>query len=183
MLAVLRQIADTMRHRIPGRFDRYLGAVHQDLSGIKTVGAENRARHFGTPGTHQTGKAQDFTFAQGKTHILDSCAPFQPFDLQYNVVARGIGNFRSTVVELATHHHADDRLHGGGGSRNGRDVLAVAHDRDAIRDLPQLIHLVRDVNNADAMRLQLADDAEQILDFSVIQRRRGLIHDEYARIE
>ncbi len=63
------------------------------------------------------------------------------------------------------------------------DGLAVAEHRELVGDLEQLVHLVRDVDDALALLAQLANDAEQMVDFDIAQRRRRLIHDEHLGVE
>jgi hypothetical protein len=48
------------------------------------------------------------------------------------------------------------------GGRERCDVLAVAHDGDAVGDALEFVHLVRDVDDADAVRLELVDDGEEV---------------------
>ena len=63
------------------------------------------------------------------------------------------------------------------------DVLPVAHDRDAVRDLGKLLEPMGDVDDAHPLVAQLADDAEEFLDFRLGERRRRLIHDEHLGVE
>ena len=57
---------------------------------------------------------------------------------------------------------------------------AVAQDGDAVGDLKQLFQPVRDVDDADALRPQLADHPEQMLHLAVAERRGRLVHDQDA---
>ena len=66
------------------------------------------------------------------------------------------------------------------GRLHARD-LPVAHDRDAIGDARHFFEPVRDVDDADAARGDLAHDGEQPLDFGGGERRRRLVHDEDLR--
>jgi hypothetical protein len=69
--------------------------------------------------------------------------------------------------------------------RVGRAQLAagraVAQPDHAIRDGGDLAEAVRDVDDADALRAQLADDREQPFDLAVGQARRRLVHDQHPR--
>ena len=58
------------------------------------------------------------------------------------------------------------------------DEAAVAENRHFVGDLEQLVHLVRDVDDAFALGLQRADDAEEMRDFPVGERRGRLVHDQ-----
>ena len=63
-----------------------------------------------------------------------------------------------------------------GGPRG--DVLAVAQDRDAVRELEGLVQVVADEDRGDAVRLELAHDLEEVVDLAQAQRGRGLVHDD-----
>ncbi len=58
------------------------------------------------------------------------------------------------------------------------DILAVAEHRELVGDLEQLVHLVGDVDDAFALRPQVADDLEQMRDLALGQRRGRLVHDQ-----
>src|SRR5688572_6287970 len=58
------------------------------------------------------------------------------------------------------------------------DVAAVAEHREFVRDLEQLVHLVGDIDDAFALRPQVADDLEQMRDFPLGQGRGRLVHDQ-----
>ena len=60
----------------------------------------------------------------------------------------------------------------------GGDPLAVTHDGDLVGDALDLVHLVGDINDADALIAQAAHDAEQVLDLLAGQRRRRLVKHE-----
>ena len=66
--------------------------------------------------------------------------------------------------QLAADHHADQFAAGHLAHPPRADERAVAQGRHAVGDLRQLLQPVRDVDDPDAVRLQLADDAEQVLD-------------------
>ena len=97
-------------------------------------------------------------------------------------VRRHVALFLGLLVDHAADHHADDLVHRHLGGVHRADVLAVAHDGDAVGDLLELAHAVRYVDDAHAARLQIADEAEQLLDLAFGQRRGRLVHDEYARV-
>jgi len=56
------------------------------------------------------------------------------------------------------------------------DQAAVAHHRDFVGDLEDLVHLVRDVDDRHTFAFEVADDAEQMLGFRFGDRRRRLVH-------
>ena len=87
----------------------------------------------------------------------------------------------SRLLQRAADHHGDDLRHGRAG-RHGVDVATVAQYGDAVGNALDLIHLVRDVDNAHALAFEFADDAKQLLNLSVVERRRGLVHDQHAAL-
>ena len=68
--------------------------------------------------------------------------------------------------DLAPDHHADDVVAGHVASRRGCRCTAVAEHRELVGDLEQLVHLVGDVDDAFALRPQVADDLEQMRDLA-----------------
>ncbi len=58
------------------------------------------------------------------------------------------------------------------------DRLAVADDRDGIRDLLDLVELVRNDDGGDAAALEAEDQVQQVLGVGFVQRRGGLVQDE-----
>jgi len=183
MLAVFGQIADAVAHRILRRFDRYALAVHVDLAALERIGAENRARHFRAARAHEAGETEHLAATQREAHVADRRTARQAFDFERDLVIGGVAGVPRRAVELASDHHADDGLDRRCRSGNRGHVLSVPHDRHAARDLPQFVHFVGDIDDADAMRLQLPNDTKEVLDLDVVQRRGGLVHDEHARIE
>src|SRR5450830_920497 len=108
-----------------------------DFASVDGIGAKHRSRYSSAAGAHQSGKTKDLALAQRKADILDSSAATQTLDLQHNIIGRGIGHFRPTVIKLPPDHHADDGVYRCADGRHGGDVLAIAHDGDAIGNLSQ----------------------------------------------
>ena len=84
------------------------------------------------------------------------------------------------VAQLATDHHLDERIGVGLGRRHRPDRAAVTQDRDALGDGEDLLELVRDVDDGDALISQAADDPEEPLDLAIAERRRRLVHQQQA---
>ncbi len=59
-------------------------------------------------------------------------------------------------------------------------MLAVAHDGDPVAEGKDFIEPVADVDDADALSPQVADDLEEFLDLARGKRSRRFIHDEDA---
>ena len=95
-------------------------------------------------------------------------------------IGRAHGLRLRLFIDRAADHEPDDL----GNFRRGRlervDILAVAHDGDAVGDALELIHAVRDVDDADAGLLELADEDEQIVDLRVGQDSGRLVENEQS---
>ena len=89
---------------------------------------------------------------------------------------------RELVRHLTADHQADDFFLGEFFRRLCGDPLAVAHDRHVVRDPEDLIHLVADVDDADAILRQLVHDAEEVIDLVLCQGAGGLIQNQDLRI-
>jgi hypothetical protein len=89
---------------------------------------------------------------------------------------------REKVGQFAPHHHGDQAVAVCFRGRHGGDVPAIAKDRDVVGDLEDLVHLVGDVNDRDALVLERADDLEQMGNFALGNGRGRLVHDDQAGI-
>ena len=67
-------------------------------------------------------------------------------------------------------------------ARQFAGLFTIAHHHHAIGQGLHLTESVRDVDDADALRAQIAHDAEQRLGFMLRQAARRLVHDEHARL-
>ena len=65
----------------------------------------------------------------------------------------------------------------------GRDVPAVPENRHIVGNREDLIHLVGDVDDAHAMRLEVRDDRKEVLHFAFGERGSRLIHDQDVGLE
>ena len=181
-LAVLGQIADAGLDRVRRGLYVHFPAVYEDLAAQALVRAGHKARRFRAPRAHQAGKAEDLALAQDEGHVLDVLGEQMPGLQNDGGVRRHIALFLGLLVDDAADHHADDLVHRHLGGVHRADVLAVAHDGDAVGDLFEFAHAVGYVDDAHAARLQITDEAEQLLDLAFSQRRGRLVHDEYARV-
>ncbi len=61
--------------------------------------------------------------------------------------------------------------------------LAVVHDRDAVGQVEDVVDVVADEEDPDALALQLTDEVAHLRGLRRTQRRRRLVHDEDAGVE
>ncbi len=80
-------------------------------------------------------------------------------------------------VQFASNHVSDGALRGRLAARNRRDQPSVAKDSHLVRDLENLLQTVTHEQDGNALPLQVADKAEQFLNFMRGERSRRLIHD------
>ena len=85
-------------------------------------------------------------------------------------------------TQLAPHHHPYQVGPGDLAHRPRANQGAVAQGRGPIGDLGKLLQPVRDVDDANPVSLQVANHAEQVLDFVVAERCGGLVHDQDASL-
>ena len=116
---------------------------------------------------------------QLKAHVLHHLARVEVLHLQHDRRVRrdhalGLG----VLVDHAADHHVDDVVLGAVLGDQRADIAAVAHDGDAVGDDLDLVHAVRDVDDAQLLLAQIADDLEQLLDLRLGQRGGGLVEDD-----
>ena len=85
-------------------------------------------------------------------------------------------------IDLAADHQADDAVDGRVGDGAAADQTAVAKHRVAVADLHHLLEPMGDEDDAQALGLQIANDAEELLDLARGERRGRLVHDDQARL-
>ena len=82
------------------------------------------------------------------------------------------------LVGRAPEHQLDHRLLRQLAAGVRRDDVAVAHDGDLVGDLEDLLEVVRDVDDADAVVAQPSDVREEALDLGRAERRGRLVEDD-----
>ena len=85
-------------------------------------------------------------------------------------------------VDGTVHHRLDHRLLGPGRGRALFDAPSVAHHGHAIADREDLLEMVADEDDADAIRFERPDRAHQEFDLVTGQGRGRLVHDDDARL-
>ena len=179
-LAVLGEIADAVVDGVLRAVDLHVLSVYPDRAGVHRIRAADQAHGLGAARADKTGEAEDLALAELEGNVLD-IEGVQVLGLEHDGrVGRAHGLCFRFLIDRAADHEADDLgdLRRGGVERS--DVLAVAHDGDAVGDAFELIHAVRDIDDADAGLLELADKDEQVVDLRVGQDGGGLVEDEQS---
>ena len=95
--------------------------------------------------------------------------------------ARPADRVGDAEMHLLAGHRLDQPVLGQVGDRRRDDVAGVAQHRHRLADLVDLLQVVRDEEEGDALRLQLAHAHEQALDLVAVELRRRLVEDDEAR--
>ena len=140
--------------------------------GIK---AKDCAHGFGPSSAHQTCKADDLASARIKADIFENALLTEV--LHFNClfadchVLPGIdvGNF-------ASHHARDDCVQIQILRPVCGDNAAVAQDGDIVGNFKDLIHLVGDINDGDALCLQLPNLFKELCNFFFRDGGSGFVH-------
>ena len=159
-LAVFRHIGNALAQGLADVTRRVGLAEEAHRAAVGSVDSGEQPGDLGAPGAHETCHAQDFAGMQGQIRAADSRMSTQPLGLECD--RQGVGVRAVTVFgHVAAHHGADQ----------GRAVKArglarqyeppVAQHRDAVGHREHLGHAMRDVNNADTVVPEPADDLEK----------------------
>ena len=81
-------------------------------------------------------------------------------------------------IDIAADHHGRKLLRGGVRGLDGADAFALAQDRDAVRDLHDLVELMGDEEDALALGREVLHDLHELFDLLRGQDRRRLVEDE-----
>ena len=176
-LAVLRHQADAAGDRVGGSARPKPLAAERDFADERRF-AEQRLEKGGAAGTVEAGQADNLAPAHLEVADVHSIGAGKPLDVERD----GAGDAAPLAALDQRAILADDRFDQGflGGALDvkGGDAPAAAQDRDAVADLPNLVEPMADVENGDALADELADDAEDVLQLVLVERRRRLVHDD-----
>ena len=131
---------------------------------------------FGTPRADQTGEAKDLALAKLEGAMLQLCVR-EVLNVENDLAALGALAGTNLADGAADHHFDDVVFRQALDVAGGRYIAAVAKNGDAVADIKGLVHAVRNIDNADALGFQIADDLVKLLDFLLRQRRSRFVHD------
>ena len=160
-------------HRLPGDLDR---------AALDPAQPGDRLDQLGLPVAVDAGDADDLPGSDRErdaAHLGDAAVvdDVEVLDREQDV-ARLARRLLDLEQHLAADHRASERRLGRTFARHRLDLLAAPEDRDAVGDLQHLVELVADEDDRLAVRLQAADDPEQLAGLLRRQHRGRLVEDE-----
>ena len=142
-------------------------AAKQDFAGSDGIHTEDGAAKFRSTGTDQAGHAGDFALPELERDIAElGFGGRKVADFQDGFAGRQMFPFVN-VIDLTAHHVANQLVSRDISQNAGVDHGTVAEDSEAVADLAEFVHAVRDVNDGHAAGFQVADDAEDLLGFGI----------------
>src|SRR5262249_28338340 len=100
----------------------------------------------------------------------------EPLDAESDVARTCIGTRLKERAHLTSDHQADDAVDRGLGDSAATDEAPVAKYGVAVAELHHFFQPMGDENDREPLRLEVADDAEELLDLGQRQRRGRLVH-------
>ncbi len=154
--------------------------VDKNLAAVAAVDAGGGADELALAFALDAGKADDLACMRDEIDVIEA-APAQTPDRQQRSADRCRLRWKDLPQRPARDQRDDFRRRDHVG-RPAVDDLAVAHHRDAIGQLVDFVQPVRDIDDTDAITLELADEVEQLAYIGVLQRLRRLVEKEDFRI-
>ena len=138
---------------------------------------------FGTLCTNQTSYTQNLTLTHIEADIAEALwiDRSEILNFKYNIT-RNIMTFWIKIGQLTTNHLGDDGVNVQIFRCPGSDILTISHDGNFVGNSQNLIHLVADVYNCNALAAQFVYDCKQSLYLSRSQRRGWLIQNQYLTV-
>ena len=163
--AVLVYHCDAVVDGVAGVLDVDLLPVQVNRTRGNRVKAENSTHDFASSCADQTGKAEDFACAELEIDVPEASAVRlvlrQVLDLKDNVTDGHRGVLGENVRDFAADHAGHELVRVVVARRAGFDPLTVTDDGDVVRDAEDLVHLVGDVKNGDALLAERENLLEQ----------------------
>ena len=146
-----------------------------------------QSNKFAAAGAHQAVYAEDFACPQRQRHVIDGKPAgrarqadlLRAKHLPARLVVVGLGE----ILGVGADHLPDDPLRVDVFHLLMAGDVAVAQHGDVVADADQLFQPVRNVDDRDALALEVGDHLEQHLDLGCRKRRGRLVHDEDLGVE
>jgi hypothetical protein len=184
-LAVFAQVGNAMAQGVG------IAAQPQGLA-AQSHGASPRAPQaahgfgqFAAARAHQAGDSQDLAPAQRERNAVDCGAVGKVLDFQQGLGRRIASRLpgRVVIAQVAPHHAAYQRIRRKRRNLGAVHVAAVTQHGDAVAVLEDLCHAVADVDDADALGLEVMQDAEQRHGLHFRQRGGGFVQDQHLAVQ
>ena len=175
--AVAGDESDPRLHRRGGAAERRYGAVEQDCPRMRER-AEQRPADAFLSGAAQADEADDLGLRDGEIDRAgagDRQARHGEPGLLRARARRGL-----ELVERLADDQRNQFLRGGVGDQPFADQRPVAQHGDAIGDLEHFVETMRDIDHADAARLQRPQGVEQPVHLVGGQRGRRLVEHQHV---
>ena len=169
---------------VAGLLDGDFLTLDPHLTGGVSAQAENAFHQLSALCAHQTGHAQDLALLQLEAAVAERARMDggEVFHLHHDLVGGVVLQRGIQVGQFAADHLGDDLLFGHVGDVPLTDIMTITHDGDFVGNDLDLVHLMADVDQSDALLFQLVHDAEQGLDFVRSQRGSRLIQDQHLAV-
>ena len=156
-------------------------AVEVDALLGDLVRPEQGSHQLRSAGADETHQAEDLALPQGELDVLQ-LPGVHVLDLE-DRLARALRPRRELVLDGPTDHHRDHLVASDLAHRPGVDHVPVAHHRHHVAEAEDLVELVRDVDDRDALALQVVDDLDELLHLVGREAAARLVHDDELRVE
>ena len=148
------------------------------MAALKAIDAERQARNLGAAGSDEAAEGKDLARVEVEADPFDGGAAShitrrEQWDAA-SVRLDPAAGFRA--LDVMTDDRADEPPLVQPATGRPLCDLAVAEDGDAIAEVEHLIEPMRDIEDRDAARREVAYDRKQLLAFRTRQRRRWLVH-------
>ena len=155
--------------------------VDQDLVALGFVGAEERANNLGTSSTNQPHQSKNFAPLEGKGHVMELAgSQGSNFHQRCADILRTFGVF---VFDGSPDHLGDHFIACQIDLGLGIDDLTIAHDGYDIAEVKDLVQLVADVDDRNALFLELMNDLDQLDQLFGRQAAARFVHDDELGLE
>src|SRR5215210_53653 len=179
--ALLGHVEYSLLHSGLRRVDPDLLPIDEDPTRVRPVYPEDGLGKFGTPGPDQPGEANDLPPAQREIHTLELTVTGEAPDLEGSLTRTALAAGEE-LVKWPAYHKTYELFGVEFRGLRSPDVVAVPEHGDAVGDLENLLQPVGDVDDADVLRRQVPDNAEQLPGLPLGQGGGRLVHNHGPRL-
>ena len=179
-LAIFRSHPETAPNRVARAGSQPL-ALDEDLALLELVEAVDQPEQLRAAGADEPAETHDLTRVHLQADPANGGQPPGVSDLEQDTI-RADRPVRVELIDLSPDHELDQLAGRRRRGETARRRAAVGQDGHAVADAPDLVETVRDVDDADALRGQTANDVEERADLGLVEDRRRLVHDEQPHV-